>query len=337
MARVVAVLLGYDHLPGTTVTRYCSSSPADHPDGVPRDQGRRGRRVHLGRRRDGVAVRQRQLRRAARTPRTRVFADAQARTGEPRRGRRRRLARPARGRRSCPTSTSRWARPPRTSPSSRASPARSMDEFGVRSQNLAEKAIADGFWAAGDHAGHAARRHRRSRPTTARAPASPSRASPGSSRSSAPTDGHRRQLLPAQRRRRRRGHHERHQGRASSASPRWPGSSSTGVTAPVPRDHGPRPGRGVAAGAGPRRHDASTTSTSSRSTRRSPRRSSRPTSDLGHRPGQAQRQRRRDRRRAPVRHDRRPDHRHPDQLAAAATTSSSAWRPCASAAARAWR
>ena len=26
MARVVAVLLGYDHLPGTTVNRYCSSS-----------------------------------------------------------------------------------------------------------------------------------------------------------------------------------------------------------------------------------------------------------------------------------------------------------------------
>src|ERR1700730_3863896 len=26
MARVVAVMLGYDHLPGTTITRYCSSS-----------------------------------------------------------------------------------------------------------------------------------------------------------------------------------------------------------------------------------------------------------------------------------------------------------------------
>src|SRR4051812_36902601 len=26
MARVVAILLGYDHLPGTTITRYCSSS-----------------------------------------------------------------------------------------------------------------------------------------------------------------------------------------------------------------------------------------------------------------------------------------------------------------------
>src|SRR6266566_3570606 len=26
MARVVAIMLGYDHLPGTTVNRYCSSS-----------------------------------------------------------------------------------------------------------------------------------------------------------------------------------------------------------------------------------------------------------------------------------------------------------------------
>ena len=26
MARVVAILLGYDHLPGTTLTRYCASS-----------------------------------------------------------------------------------------------------------------------------------------------------------------------------------------------------------------------------------------------------------------------------------------------------------------------
>ena len=48
MARVVAVLLGHDHLPGTTVNRYCSSSlqttrMAFH------DQGRRGGRVHLGR------------------------------------------------------------------------------------------------------------------------------------------------------------------------------------------------------------------------------------------------------------------------------------------------
>src|SRR5262249_55958765 len=26
MARVVAIMMGYDHLPGTTITRYCSSS-----------------------------------------------------------------------------------------------------------------------------------------------------------------------------------------------------------------------------------------------------------------------------------------------------------------------
>ena len=35
---------------------------ADHPDGLPRDQGRRGRRVHLRGRRDGLPVREGQLR-----------------------------------------------------------------------------------------------------------------------------------------------------------------------------------------------------------------------------------------------------------------------------------
>ena len=75
-----------------------------------------------------------------------LFAEAKARTDEDRRGR------PATGttraRTACSrTSTSRWARPPRTSPSSRGLTRQEMDEFGVRSQNLAEKAIADGFWA----------------------------------------------------------------------------------------------------------------------------------------------------------------------------------------------
>ena len=51
MARVVPIMLGHDNLPGTTVTRYCASLAADHPDGVPRDQGGRGRRLHLRRRR----------------------------------------------------------------------------------------------------------------------------------------------------------------------------------------------------------------------------------------------------------------------------------------------
>ena len=45
MGRVVAVCSAMDHLPGCTITRYCSSQPADHPDGDARDQGRRGRRA----------------------------------------------------------------------------------------------------------------------------------------------------------------------------------------------------------------------------------------------------------------------------------------------------
>ena len=49
---------------------------ADHPDGVPRDQGRRGRRVHLCRRGDGVAVRQGQRRLAGPTRKNPLFDEA---------------------------------------------------------------------------------------------------------------------------------------------------------------------------------------------------------------------------------------------------------------------
>ena len=44
IGRTVAVQLGYDFLPGTTVNRYCSSSLQTLADGLPRHQGRRGRR-----------------------------------------------------------------------------------------------------------------------------------------------------------------------------------------------------------------------------------------------------------------------------------------------------
>ncbi len=44
------------------------------------------------------------------------------------------------------TSTSPWVRQPRTSPSCVGLSRQELDEFGVRSQNLAEKAIANGFW-----------------------------------------------------------------------------------------------------------------------------------------------------------------------------------------------
>ena len=62
-----------------------------------------------------------------------------------------------------------------------------LDEFGVRSQNLAEKAIADGFWAREITPVDRPRTAPSSPPTTARGPASPTTASRTSSRSSAPT------------------------------------------------------------------------------------------------------------------------------------------------------
>ena len=88
-----------------------------------------------------------------------------------------------------------------------------QDEFGVRSQNLAEKAIGNGFWERditpvtlpdgtrrprddGPRAGHHAGEGRRAQAGL------PAR-----------RHGHRGQLLPAQRRRRRGGRDERHQGR----------------------------------------------------------------------------------------------------------------------------
>ena len=116
------------------------------------------------------------------------FADAQARTARVRRAAAG-LARPARGRRRSRTSTWPWARPRRTSPRSRTSAARRWTSSAYARQNLAEKAIADGFWEREITPVTTARRHGGRAPTTAPAPASPSRRSPASSRSSAPTAG----------------------------------------------------------------------------------------------------------------------------------------------------
>ena len=94
-----------------------------------------------------------------------------------------------------------------------------LDEFGVRSQNLAEKAIADGFWereitpvTAPDGTvvsrGRRPPRRRHVRRDLAAAARLPPR-----------RRGHRRQLLPAQRRRRRGRGHVRHQGRRARPHP----------------------------------------------------------------------------------------------------------------------
>ena len=286
---------------------------ADHPDGVPRDQGRRGRRVHLGRCRNGVAASARAARDCCPDTQNPLFAGAEAahRAARPQGGGR--LARPARGRRAA-------RRLHRDGPdrgerrrSQGRQPGR-QDEFGVRSQNLAEKAIANGFW------------EREITPVTLpdgtvvstddgpRAGVTPGSRLAAQAGVPARRHGHRRQLLPAQRRRGRGGHHERHARPPSWASRRWPGSWRPGSRRFRPEIMGLGPveaTRRALALAGMR----SATSTWSRSTRRSPRRCSR-RSATGHRPRPAQRQRRRDRGRPPVRHDRRPDHHHADQLAA---------------------
>ena len=111
---------------------------------------------------------------------------------------------------------------------------------------------------------------------------------------------------------------------------------ASGVSGAQPGDHGPRPDRGVPAGARARagmtiddidlveinEAFAAQVIPSAK--------------HLGIAVGQAQRERRRHRPRPPVRHDRRPHHDHAAQRARGRGQDASASRRCASAAARAW-
>jgi acetyl-CoA C-acetyltransferase len=144
MGRVVSVLLGMDHLPGTTITRYCSSSLQTTRMAMHAIKAGEGD-VFIS---AGVEMVSRFVKGNSdslpdtHNPR---FADAEARTTK-----------------TAESGADTW-RDPRESGDvpdiyvamgqtaenlalikdvSRAE----MDEFGVRSQNLAEKAIAEGFW-----------------------------------------------------------------------------------------------------------------------------------------------------------------------------------------------
>ena len=157
------------------------------------------------------------------------------------------LARPARGR----TAAGRLHLdgPDRGEPRhvARHQPRRSRTSSACASQNLAEKAIADGFFereitpvtTPGRHRGQPRRRAARRRDPRGRR-----RAAAGVPRAG---HGHRRQLLPAQRRRRCGRHHVRHPGRRARPHPAGPHRLDRRLR-PVARDHGPRSGRGVAAG-----------------------------------------------------------------------------------------
>ena len=115
MARVVAVALGYDFLPGTTVNRYCSSSLQTTRMAF-----------HAIKAGEGDAFISAGVETVSRF--AKGNSDSLAGHQEPAVRRRRRSARPPRPRaptngttraptETFPTSTSRWARPPRTSPS----------------------------------------------------------------------------------------------------------------------------------------------------------------------------------------------------------------------------
>jgi acetyl-CoA C-acetyltransferase len=144
MGRIVAVLLGYDHLPGATITRYCSSSvqttrmafhaiKAGEGDvfvsaGVETvSRFRKGTSDHL--------------------PDTQnpIFDEAKARTDEQAQGGQ--GWHDPREDGKVPDAYIAMGQTAENLAKLRGLSRRELDEFGVRSQNLAEKAIADGFWA----------------------------------------------------------------------------------------------------------------------------------------------------------------------------------------------
>ncbi|MGI5502981.1 acetyl-CoA C-acetyltransferase [Lentzea sp. CA-135723] len=145
MARVVSVLLGYDNLPGTTVTRYCASSLQTTRMALHAIKAGEGD-VFIS---AGVETVSRFAKGSSDSwPDTHnpLFGEAEARTAS-----------------VAQSGASEWIDPRSLDvvpdvyiPMGQTAEnlallkgvsRQEMDEFGVRSQNLAEKAIADGFWA----------------------------------------------------------------------------------------------------------------------------------------------------------------------------------------------
>jgi acetyl-CoA C-acetyltransferase len=144
MGRVVALLLGYDHLPGATITRYCSSSLQTTRMAFHAIKAGEGD-VFVS---AGVETVSRFVKGTSDShPETMnpVFAEARVRTGELAQGGQdwtdpRELG-------SLPDVYMAMGQTAENVARMRGLSRQELDEFGVRSQNLAEKAIANGFWA----------------------------------------------------------------------------------------------------------------------------------------------------------------------------------------------
>jgi acetyl-CoA C-acetyltransferase len=144
MARVVAVLLGYDELPGTTVTRYCSSSLQTTRMAFHAIKAGEGD-VFIS---AGVECVSRFGNGSSDSlPGTRnpLFADAQIRSEQASDGTRGPWHDPRQDG-ALPDVYIAMGQTAENVAGIRGITRHEQDEFGVRSQNLAEKAIADGFW-----------------------------------------------------------------------------------------------------------------------------------------------------------------------------------------------
>jgi acetyl-CoA C-acetyltransferase len=144
MARVVAVMLGYDTLPGTTVTRYCSSSLQTTRMAFHAIKAGEGDAFISA----GVECVSRLANGSSDSwPDTRnpVFASAQERGGEQAKGGGEVWHDPRQDGEIPDVYLAMGQTAENVAGLHHVSRAE-QDEFGVRSQNLAEKALADGFW-----------------------------------------------------------------------------------------------------------------------------------------------------------------------------------------------
>jgi acetyl-CoA C-acetyltransferase len=143
MARVVAVMLGYDSLPGTTITRYCSSSLQSTRMAYHAIKAGEGD-IYIS---AGVETVSRFAKGSSDgMPDTKnpVFADAEARATEMGKGGF--TWRDPREDGQIPDIYIAMGQTAENVAQQRGVSRAEQDEFGVRSQNLAEKALADGFW-----------------------------------------------------------------------------------------------------------------------------------------------------------------------------------------------
>ena len=144
MARVVAVLLGFDHLPGATIARYCSSSIQTTRMAFHAIRAGEADAIISA----GVETVSRYVKGTSdHLPGTQnpVFDEAQARTAEHAAGGHDWHDPRTDGK--LPDIYMAMGQTAENVARLRGLTRQELDEFGVRSQNLAEKAIANGFWA----------------------------------------------------------------------------------------------------------------------------------------------------------------------------------------------